>query len=131
MAEEEYHIHFEVVVTDEPLFRPNSADPAEVPEMHMVACHVVQVLEETEESLVCCGSMRFLDGEVLSTSSNIIIPKSTISHRAKLEIGEDQPEVPLVESDDDDDEFEPDIPEGVDDTLYPMTPEERRYRGYE
>lgn len=126
MAEEEYQIHFEVIVTDEPLFRPSSSDPEDTPDTFMTACHVVQVLEETEDALVCCGSIRFVAGEMISTSSNIIIPKSTVTHRAKLEIGEDEPEVPLVEEDE-----EPEIPEGVDDTLYPMTPEERRYRGYQ
>lgn len=119
-----FNIHFEVLVTSEPTFLPGTQDPQDLPaDSGITVCTVVQVLEETEDSLVCCQSCRFIDSDMKSVSGTIVIPKDIITHRAPLMVVEDQ------ELDFEDDDI--DIPEGVGEDLYNLSDEERRYRGYD
>lgn len=124
----DYNIHFEVLVTQEPLWFPGSQDPDDLPTSQgYTTCTVVQVLNETEDALVCCQSVRFLEGDMRTVSGAMVIPKATITHRAPLAVlddDEETEEVDLIQEG-------LEIPEGVPDDLYNLSPEEKRYRGYD
>jgi len=126
---EDFLVNYEIIVAEEPSFKKGSSTPEELFEDIdiMVAVHIVQVVDEDDEVVVGCTSCRFMGEELKSVAGHIVIPKRSIRHRAPLELV-DPPEQPreskgTLETSN--------IPEGVDDTLYPLTAEELRYRGYQ
>ncbi|QDP60619.1 MAG: hypothetical protein Unbinned767contig1000_44 [Prokaryotic dsDNA virus sp.] len=124
---EDFLVNYEIIVAEEPAFKKGSTAPEEIDEdcEVMVAVHIVQVVDEDDDVLVGCTSCRFQGEQLMSVAGQIVIPKRSIRHRATLELVDGPPEQPRELEED------PEIPEGVDATLYTLTPEERRYRGYQ
>lgn len=126
---EEFLVNYEIIVAEEPAFRKGSTDPEDLYDDCdiMVAVHIVQVIDEDDEVVICCTSCRFMGEELKSVAGQTVIPKKTIRHRAPLELV-NPPEQPRESEEA---QETPSVPEGVDDTLYPLTAEELRYRGYQ
>lgn len=125
---EDFLVNYEIIVAEEPAFKKGSTDAEDLlDECHpMIAVHIVQVIEEDDEVVVACTSCRFMGEELASVSGHLVIPKKTIRHRATLELVDGEAAEQPRESSD-----SPEIPEGVDDSLYPLTADELKYRGYQ
>ena len=126
---EDFLVNYEIIVAEEPCFKKGST-PADAlfDEVEMMtAVHILQVVDEDSEVVVGITTCRFQGTDLSSVAGQVIIPKKSIRHRAQLELVDGPPEQPreseAAET--------PEIPEGIPEDLYPLTPEERRYRGYE
>ncbi|MAA66328.1 MAG: hypothetical protein CL581_16350 [Alteromonadaceae bacterium] len=126
---EDFLVNYEIIVAEEPCFKKggtSAEDLCDEVEM-MTAVHILQVVDEDEDVVVGISTCRFQGTDLVSVSGQAIIPKKTIRHRAPLELVDGPPEQPRESLAAENLE----IPEGIPEDLYPLTPEERRYRGYE